>query len=84
MCCRVSLRYSNLVKLRLGSTVLIESNTGGYDAVLTCLDIPYLRQGFVPFNLEYASPPTATVSSSSKAAPMCVIFIKPVASFKEV
>jgi hypothetical protein len=59
---RVCLRYSNLVKLTLDNKVLIQSNTGTFDAVLTCIDLPYLRQGFLPFSLEYAAPPMATES----------------------
>lgn len=49
------------MKLTLDHKVLIQSTTGNYDAVLTCLDIPDLRHGFVPFSLEYASPPNAVV-----------------------
>ena len=61
---RVCLRFSNLVAFTLDGHLLVESASGDYDAVLTCLDIPYLPQGWVPFNLEYAVPPNGMVSSS--------------------
>lgn len=59
---RVCLRFSNLVKLYLNGKLLIESTTGDYDAVLTCLDVPYLPQGLIPFTVEFSSPPNAVVS----------------------
>ena len=63
--CRVCLRFSNLVKLYLNNKLLIQSTTGDYDAVLTCLDIPDLPQGFLPFSIEFASPPNAVVRATS-------------------